>query len=222
MPSDDPTELFDVCDANGDPLGRTKPRALVHRDGDWHRTLHVWVVLEGEGAVLLQRRSLAKESHPGKIDVSVAGHVRAGETVTDALREAEEEIGLIVRPAELVRLGVRRSVDVRPGQVDREVQEVFSVTTPRPFESLRPDPDEVSALLALPLAEARRLASGEVASATAREVREGALRTVEVGRSELVPARDGYFALALESLARIAAGERVAPWTLGAAEGRTR
>ena len=56
----------------------------MHRDGDWHRSVHVWVVdtaEAGRGAarVLLQRRSEHKDTYPGHWDVSVAGHVEAGD-----------------------------------------------------------------------------------------------------------------------------------------------
>ena len=39
----DPNELFDVVHADGSPTGRSKPRWQVHRDGDWHRSIHVWI-----------------------------------------------------------------------------------------------------------------------------------------------------------------------------------
>lgn len=40
------------------PLGLSKPRGAVHRDGDWHRSVHVWLT---DGAcLLLQRRSAHK------------------------------------------------------------------------------------------------------------------------------------------------------------------
>jgi hypothetical protein len=40
------------------PLGVSKPRGNVHRDGDWHRSVHVWLT---DGAcLLLQRRSIHK------------------------------------------------------------------------------------------------------------------------------------------------------------------
>src|SRR4051812_30424750 len=45
MNADGASELFDLYDADGAPLGLRKERALVHRDGDWHRSLHLWVVL---------------------------------------------------------------------------------------------------------------------------------------------------------------------------------
>ena len=39
----DPGEPFDVITADGRPTGRVKTRAEIHRDGDWHRAIHVWV-----------------------------------------------------------------------------------------------------------------------------------------------------------------------------------
>ena len=44
-----------MLNAAGLPTGRTKERAAVHRDGDLHRTLHVWLVKD-DRSVLLQRR----------------------------------------------------------------------------------------------------------------------------------------------------------------------
>src|SRR5437870_920751 len=100
MAAQDPGELFDLCDERGTLLGRSKARARVHRDGDWHRSLHVWVVLAGEGAggrgpeVLFQKRSAGKDTWPGRVDVAVTGHFRAGEGTAEALRECDEEVGL--------------------------------------------------------------------------------------------------------------------------------
>ena len=42
-PAQDPNEPFDVIRADGLPTGRVKARDAVHRDGDWHRAIHVWV-----------------------------------------------------------------------------------------------------------------------------------------------------------------------------------
>ena len=76
-----------MLNAAGLPTGRTKERAAVHRDGDLHRTLHVWLVKDAR-SVLLQRRSAGKDLEPGKLDVAVGGHFLAGETLPDALRRA--------------------------------------------------------------------------------------------------------------------------------------
>ena len=48
--------------------------------------------------ILLQQRSHKKTIHPLLWDVSVAGHIDAGETFIEAaLRETKEEIGLLLK-----------------------------------------------------------------------------------------------------------------------------
>lgn len=219
MPGDDPTELFDLCDRDGNLVGKTKARGLVHRDGDWHRSLHIWVVLFGETpGVLFQRRSPTKDTHPSKVDVSVAGHLRAGETVDDALREAQEEIGLRVRREDVVTLGTRRRTDDRPPlHRDREVQHIFLTRSERTLESLRPDPHEVTGLLLVPLPATLALVRGEVTEVRASELRQGekAATGATLTRDELVPDPDDYFRVALESIAVHLAGKQEAPWMLG-------
>lgn len=57
--------------------------------------VQLWVINPNTNQVLMQKRSKNKKSNPGKIDVSVSGHVKPHETAIQAmLREASEEIGL--------------------------------------------------------------------------------------------------------------------------------
>jgi isopentenyl-diphosphate delta-isomerase len=72
-------ERIDVLTPDGRPTGVTKGKSEVHRDGDWHRAAHVWIVTPS-GRILLQRRSVRKENYPGFWDVSAAGHLSAGES----------------------------------------------------------------------------------------------------------------------------------------------
>eukprot|EP01119_Soliformovum_irregulare_P014431 TRINITY_DN3947_c0_g1_i2.p1 TRINITY_DN3947_c0_g1~~TRINITY_DN3947_c0_g1_i2.p1 ORF type:complete len:185 (+),score=48.17 TRINITY_DN3947_c0_g1_i2:17-571(+) len=71
-------EYLDVLDENGKFTGISHPRSQVHREGLWHRVVHVWIV-NSKGQVLLQQRTLNKESWPGMWDISSAGHISAGE-----------------------------------------------------------------------------------------------------------------------------------------------
>jgi isopentenyldiphosphate isomerase len=226
MAAQDQGELFDVLDRDGAPLGVRKARGLVHRDGDWHRSLHIWVLLEGDTGeapwVLFQQRSPEKDTWPGALDVAVTGHYRAGETLEDALREAEEEIGLPLSPGDVSRLGLRRNIhDRAPGLLDRELQDVLLASTRRGLAGLRPGPDEVAALVSLPLGAALRLARGEVKSARGlRRRAPGAsgpveITPVEVSLADLVPARDGYYERALDTIRRRLTGAPAEPWTLG-------
>lgn len=52
-------EYFDILDENGNKIGKTKLRSEVHRDGDWHKAVHIWI-LNNNGDVLLQRRCAKK------------------------------------------------------------------------------------------------------------------------------------------------------------------
>jgi isopentenyldiphosphate isomerase len=55
-------------------------RSEVHRDGDYHRAVHVWIYSESTGELLLQRRADCKDSWPGQWDISSAGHISAGDS----------------------------------------------------------------------------------------------------------------------------------------------
>lgn len=104
-------ELLDIVDEKGKPTGKTVEREIAHRQGILHRTSHVWVMrkIRGKTQVLLQRRSVNKDSFPGCYDISSAGHIPAGdEFLESALRELEEELGIIAKPKELIYCGQRR------------------------------------------------------------------------------------------------------------------
>ncbi len=86
-------ELIDYYDENGRLLG-VIDKAIAHREGLWHKSVHLWI-FNSKNQVLLQKRCAQKKFFPGYWDVSVAGHISAGENSIDtSLREAKEEIGL--------------------------------------------------------------------------------------------------------------------------------
>lgn len=90
------TEWLDILTEQGEPTGERRPREDVHRLGLWHRTVHIWA-FNPRGEVLLQQRSLAKDSYPGYWDTSAAGHISAGQTSLEAAqREFSEELGLFL------------------------------------------------------------------------------------------------------------------------------
>lgn len=104
-------ELLDICDEKGLPTGEVIPRDIAHRDGILHRTAHVWIVRKTRAGydVLLQKRSMNKESFPGYYDTSSAGHIPAGEEpVPSALRELREELGIAATPDQLHFVGMFR------------------------------------------------------------------------------------------------------------------
>ncbi len=87
-------EYIDIFDENNNPIGEIKEKTKAHEDGNFHRTAHVWIINDNN-ELLLQKRSASKKSHPNCWDISGAGHIRAGETVTEgAIRELKEELGV--------------------------------------------------------------------------------------------------------------------------------
>ena len=104
-------EYLDIVDENGSPTGEIINRNDAHRDGILHRTAHVWVVREADGKkqILLQKRSMEKESFPGLYDTSSAGHIPAGaEPMESALRELQEELGIRAGEEDLAYAGIFR------------------------------------------------------------------------------------------------------------------
>ena len=88
-------ELFDLVDEQDCVIGQAR-RAEVHERKLRHRAIHV-LVFDRRGRVFLQRRSLAKDSAPGRWDSSCSGHLDAGEGYdAAAVRELGEEIGLVL------------------------------------------------------------------------------------------------------------------------------
>ena len=101
-------EYLDIIDENGAPTGSIISREIAHRDGILHRTAHVWVVRKSSKGydILLQKRSMEKESFPGLYDTSSAGHIPAGdEPEPSALRELEEELGIRASSQQLTYIG---------------------------------------------------------------------------------------------------------------------
>lgn len=132
-------ELLDHVDGLDRVIGSI-PRSLAHRDGLWHRAVHV-VVWSPGGKILLQKRAATKASFPGFWDTSVGGHVGAGESYPDtALRECSEELGIRLRVDDLSRIG-KHLFDELPSDV--EWVESFGVVHQGPF---RPDPVEVDSV----------------------------------------------------------------------------
>lgn len=164
MAAQDQPERFDVLTETGEPAGFSKPRREVHRDGDWHASVHVWILLRWQGRVglVLQRRCMQKDTNPGVVDVSVGGHVRAGEGVFDALRECEEELGLAVTPDDAIPMGRLRS-DLRTDTVwDRELLSVFAAWVDAPPPALTPQAEELDEALVVDPDDALALWSGRV------------------------------------------------------------
>ena len=144
-------EFLDICDENGIPTGDTVERSTAHREDVRHRTAHVWIIRERDGKheILMQKRSLSKDSFPGCFDTSSAGHIPAGsEPLQSAIRELYEELGITASEEDLDFAGIFRNhyekVFYEKPFRDNEVSFVFVCKKPVDISDLTLQEEELS------------------------------------------------------------------------------
>lgn len=88
-------EMIDEYNKLGQKIG-VVDKEIAHRDGLWHKAIHVWIVNDKD-EVLLQYRCAEKKLYPNMWDTSFAGHIGTGESSIEAvIREGKEELGIDV------------------------------------------------------------------------------------------------------------------------------
>lgn len=154
-------EFFDVLDENGEKTGRTKLRQEVHRDGDWHRSVDVFVVRGDE--LLLQKRCATKDSYLGMWDLSCGGHISAGESSLEtAVRELGEELGLEVQSSDLKFVeSFKSSARPAPDFVNNSFNDMYILQTQAGLNELKFQEEEISALKYVPIADFREMVECE-------------------------------------------------------------
>jgi isopentenyldiphosphate isomerase len=187
-------ELLDILDAAGRPTGEVVAKSEAHRLGLWHRCFHCWICgSDSEGPYMLfQRRAATKDTWPGYLDVTAAGHLSAGEETLDGLREIEEELGLRVDPERLVPLGTRKVEQHIPAGRDREFHEIFLLRDNTPPQSLSLQEEEVEAVYRFNLEDAGELY--ETGTAPAHEYTQGNTTTTQIHLTEFVLQNEDYLA----------------------------
>ncbi|KAG5537376.1 hypothetical protein RHGRI_024721 [Rhododendron griersonianum] len=172
-------EHLDVLTKTGQKTGVSKPRQFlcrlyffyllpgdVHRDGDYHRAVHVWIFSESTQELLLQRRADCKDSWPRLWDISSAGHISAGDSsLISARRELHEELGVILPKDafELIFIFLQECVINDGKYINNEYNDVYLVTTiaPIPLEAFTLQESEVSAVKYIPFEEYKNLLAKE-------------------------------------------------------------
>ncbi len=153
-------EYFDILDEFGNKTGKTKLRSLVHRDGDYHKAVHIWIYSsKGGGQILLQRRSANKDSNPNMLDISCAGHLSAGDdSLTGAVRELKEELNLYVKPEELTFI----TTNLHKGKytstfINNEFSDMYLLETNKGVNDMKFQKEEISEILFVPYKEFKKM-----------------------------------------------------------------
>lgn len=147
-------ELIDILNDDGTLSGRTAMKSVAHSQGLFHATVHIWFYTK-KGELLFQKRAKKKDTHPGLWDVSVAGHIGAGESMLDsAIREIQEEIGIIVPQDRLQKVGIFKSVQKHSANlIDCEFHHTFLSNLEVPLKMLTRQKSEVDDLKLIPISE---------------------------------------------------------------------
>jgi len=147
-------ELIDILDAEGNYTGKTAMKSEAHRKGLFHPTVHVWLYTK-DAKILIQQRAKNKDTYPLLWDVSVAGHIGAGENIEpSAIREIQEEIRLNILNKDLQKIGVFKSVQKHSDTfMDCEFHHTFLCELKVPLQSLKKQESEVADLKMIPVTQ---------------------------------------------------------------------
>lgn len=201
-------ESLSVVDATGRPMG-SKGRSRVHRDGLWHEVFHCQIVRSTPPTMLvLQRRRLQARAFAGLLDLSVTGHLLAGEAAAGGVRELREELGIDISPDRLVALGTRLIADDSGEGRNRELAHVFLLVDDRPLVDFRLDPNEVGGLVEISADDLLLLLRVPDAIVPCFAVdTAGVAGETTCTRSDLVPPLDGYWTVLAVMADRFVRGE---------------
>jgi isopentenyl-diphosphate delta-isomerase len=119
-------ELLDIRDQEGNVTGETMYRQQAHQSEAWHGVALVWLI-DPRGRILLQRRAAHLNAFPEKWDITLSGHLSAGEEpLQAAVRELGEEIGVYIKPDELTSAGhMTDSFPLSYGKTHQEVDFLY-------------------------------------------------------------------------------------------------
>lgn len=140
-------EYIDIATSEGKLTGERELKSVIHQKGLYHHTAHLWLFTK-ERQILLAQRSAKKRICPLLWDVSVAGHIDAGETPIDAtIRETKEEIGLTLTKNDIHPVGVFKCLQAYDnGITDNEFHNTFMAVLDVSISQLKPQESEVEAL----------------------------------------------------------------------------
>lgn len=138
-------EIIDIFDENHNHLG-TCDKKIAHEKGLWHQVFACLFINSEKNTVYLQYKNSSHNelSDLNKIDISVGGHLLAGEKIEDGVREIKEESSLKVRYSDLINVGLRIiNKKITDNFIIREFDYLHIYDTNFDLENLKSSDDEV-------------------------------------------------------------------------------
>ncbi len=151
-------EILPVVDKN-DRIRQYLTSGEIHRRELCHREVVIYLV-DARGRILVQKRD------GGVYDHSVAGHVPKGERYDQtAVRELKEEVGLTVKPKDLLKVGkfYHRTFSDRAQRFNDRFFTLYLLKRPIDPQHLKLDHREVESMVTMTVAQIKRLFQGKQA-----------------------------------------------------------
>lgn len=200
--------MLDIFDENMKHLGSME-RKKVHSTGALHRTFHCWFV--SKTSVFFQLRG-EHVGFPNLLDVTVGGHLRAGELVQDAYREIGEEIGLSIDKSEIFPIGNHLLTYDTEDLHIRELALVFMVPFTENLDAFDPNPEELSGVVSIPFEVGKKVLRDQGASVTVdgifTDLESRKTRKMSIKWGTFVPGDQDYFLRIIKSAELFAGGKR--------------
>ena len=138
-------EYIDILNEAGEPNGTTCLKSEAHKKGLFHASAHIWI-FNNRNEVLIQKRATNKDTFPNLWDVSVAGHISAGEKpIVSAIREVKEEIGLSIEQENLHYIGTsKKRIQHNKDLIDFELHHIYMCKINFDINSLKIQEEEVA------------------------------------------------------------------------------
>lgn len=137
-------EKLDVLNELGEFTGEVATRKECHKKGLWHRAVYAFIIDEN-GNILLQKRSKNKRLWPDLWDVTVGGHVEAGEFGRQALiREVKEELGIDINDDDIKYLVGSISINEQGDIFNKHYNECYLITKTIDISDINIQQEEVS------------------------------------------------------------------------------
>ncbi len=189
-------EILDIFSKDMNHIG-TATRNEVHRMGYWHQTFHCWFIEKSTESILFQRRHKNKKDYPHVLDITVAGHLSAGEGPMDGVREIKEEVGIDVHMDELVCGGIFQGSIVMEDIIDNEFCHLFFYNNVHPLEIFTLQSDEVESIVRIPIGDLSSLLKDEIPQLQVAEYHiengRSSVRSIGVTKEDFVPHEDRYY-----------------------------
>ena len=89
-------ELWDILDENGRATGRLHERGKPMNEGDYHLEVSVWI--ENDNGEYLITQRAANKTCPHMWECTGGNAVAGDDSLTTALKEVREELGIVLAP----------------------------------------------------------------------------------------------------------------------------